>query len=90
MPPALPAPPSLQEQLGLQLTPKSSGIREGNEKEGRDYSRDHSRDSPSAQRELQQHCGNGNVAMENATFHPEMPRGSALTSTHRQPHHSGN
>lgn len=39
-----------------------------------------------------QHRGNfsSSVAMENATFHPETPQGSALTSTDPQPHHCGN
>lgn len=91
MPPALPAPLCLQAQLGLQLTPKSNWIREGNGKEGRDYSREHSRD-PSLPQAAPQHGENfsSSVAMENATFHPEMPQGSALTSTDPQPHRCGN
>lgn len=75
MPPALPAPFCLQEQLGLQFTPKSNGIREGNREkrqrllQGAQQGSFPAPGSPSAWRELQQQCGNGkcHISPRNAT-----------------------
>lgn len=83
-PPAL---PSLQENLGLQLTPKSKGIGEGNRKEGRDCSGEHSRDPSLPQAAPQQ--GENFSSRKMPRFTPEMPQGSALTSTDPQPHCCG-
>lgn len=69
--------------------PVGSGRETG--RKGRDYSREHSRD-PSLPQAASQQGENfsSSVAMENATFHPEMPEGSALTSIDPQPQHCGN
>lgn len=74
-------PPHLQEQLRLQLTPKPSGIRERNGKEGRDCFGVRQGSLPtsgslSARRELQQ--------QEKATFHPKNATGIS-PDQHRPP-----
>lgn len=71
-----------RNRLGYSSPQNPMGSERETGKEGRDYSREHSRD-PSLPQAAPQHRENfsSSVAMENATFHPEMPQGSALTST---------
>lgn len=80
--------PSLQEHLELQLSPKSNGIRGGNGKRRQRLLRGEAEIPPSPRQPPQQGGNFSSRKMQH--FTPEMPRGSALTSTELRPHHGGN